>query len=68
LTIVPEEFAASVFRMEEILEAAGSYQTPVNFYQTTWHHIPEDSDPDTLCILVQITYAFTNCLISVLSV
>jgi len=31
LTIVPEEFAAFVFRMEEILEAAGSYQTTSKF-------------------------------------
>jgi hypothetical protein len=68
LTIISEESAASVFGMEKILEAAGSYQTLVNFFQTTWHNIPENSDPDALRLLVQLISAFTSCLISVLSV
>lgn len=46
LTIVSENQAASIFKVTEILkmEATISSETPVNSYQTTQSHIPEDSN------------------------
>jgi hypothetical protein len=36
---VSEVFAASIIR---VMEAASTFEKLVNFYQTTWHNIPED--------------------------
>jgi hypothetical protein len=40
-TSVSEVLAASIIAL--IMEAASTSETSVNFYQTTWHNIPEDS-------------------------
>jgi hypothetical protein len=32
-------------------EAAGTFETSVNFYQTTWSYNPEDSHLRTYCFL-----------------
>jgi hypothetical protein len=37
-------FAASIIRVIALMMVAASTpETSVNFYQTTWHNIPEDS-------------------------
>jgi hypothetical protein len=33
----------SLWRISLMMEAASTSETSVNFYQTTWHNIPEDS-------------------------
>jgi hypothetical protein len=44
VTDVSEVFAASIIRaMTLMMEAASTFETLVNFYQTTWCYNPEDS-------------------------
>jgi hypothetical protein len=45
-SVVLEKSAASIFKWNSTLkmEAASSYETLVNFYETTLHHISEDSN------------------------
>jgi hypothetical protein len=50
LNCVSEEYTVSIFVVEEIsstlkMEAVRSSETFINIHQTTWRHIPENSDP-----------------------
>jgi len=43
-TDVVEELAACIVRAALMMETAGFSEMMVYFYQTTWYHIPEDSN------------------------
>jgi hypothetical protein len=49
--ITEEEDAATISREVTLkMEAAGSPETLVSFYKTTWHHIPEDNSLNISCL------------------
>jgi hypothetical protein len=50
-THVSEERAASLLRL---IEAAHSSETSLNIYQTTWRHIPEDSNLYSIVFTVSV--------------
>jgi hypothetical protein len=43
VTIVLDKPASSIIKVEEIKkEATGSSESLIKFYETVWHHVPED--------------------------
>jgi hypothetical protein len=57
-SVVLEEPAASVFRRKSTLkmEAASSYETLVNFYETTLHHTSEDKNFQLINFLAKVQF------------